>query len=66
MEIDVRRIPNTSYKAVLSNWNVIGIFERRDHKEIYIARDNFSTAHKKISDLVHARTLPERLKNAKI
>lgn len=66
MEIDVRRVPNTPYKVVLSNWNIVGIFERRDHKEIYIDSAHFSVAHKKAADILHARTLPERLKDAKI
>ena len=64
MEIKVKRIANSPYKVVLSNWNVVGIFERRNHKEIYIDSAHFSIAHKKAIDILHAKTLPERLNNA--
>ena len=65
MKLDVKRVPNTPYKLVISDRNIVGIFERRDHKEIYIEKKAFSAAHNKIADMfVHAATLVERISNA--
>ena len=64
MNIDLRKVRGTPYKLVLSDWCVIGIIERIDNKDTYIERSRFSKSHKKIADLVHARTLIERVKSA--
>jgi hypothetical protein len=42
MQLDIRKIPGTPLKLILSNKNVVGILERREHKEMYITKKNFS------------------------
>lgn len=66
MNIDLRRVNNTPYKLVTFDSRVIGIIERKDNKDTYISSKGFTAAQKKITDLIHAHTLVERLENAKI
>ena len=50
----------------MNGWDILGIFERKDYKDIYIERNNFRAAHKKIADTVHAKTIVERLEKVSI
>lgn len=61
INLHVRRVRGTPYKLVMSEWNVVGIFENKDHKEVFIDKNHFTAAHKKAAELVHARTFTERL-----
>lgn len=55
MELNVKKIHNTPYKLVLSNQKVVGLFERRDHKEAYVEKKNFSAGHRKLVELAHGK-----------
>jgi hypothetical protein len=55
MELNVKKIHNTPYKLVLSNQKVVGLFERRDHKEMYVSKGSFSDGHKKLVELAHGK-----------
>lgn len=65
MKLDIRNVRNTPYKLVLNDWNVVGIFERKDHKEVFVDKKHFNEAHKNIAAIVHAKTLPERIASVK-
>lgn len=61
MNIEKRRVKGTPFTVVMYNWNTIGVFERKNGKEIYIDRKYFTPAMKKAADLIHALTMKQRL-----
>lgn len=57
IDLTMRKIPNSPYKIVLSNWQVVGIFNRNR----FISAFNLTPEMKKVVNLFHAATLKERV-----
>lgn len=67
MNINLRKVRNSPYKLVLYGPRIVGMFERRDHKEVFIDPKHFVKDHIRVVETyLHACTLVERLENAKI
>lgn len=57
----MRKIKGTPYKVVLSDWNIIGIFDG----DKFFSKKGMTDKHLKALDVWHAGTLPERINNVK-
>jgi hypothetical protein len=59
--LEMRKIKGTPYKLVLSNHNLIGIFQGKS----YIERKNMSETQMRLADKFHADTFVQRLNSIK-
>lgn len=57
MNLDIRKIKNTTYRIVFSNFKIVGMLDG----ERYIGVDNLTPNMKKEADLYHAATFKDRL-----
>ena len=57
----MRKIKGTPYKVVLSNWNIIGIFDG----DKFFSKKGMKEKHLKAVAVWHAGTLTERIEDVK-
>jgi hypothetical protein len=56
LKLEVRKIKGTPYKIVLSDWKVLGLFDR----DIFIEYKNLQPQQLRAANLHHAETFKER------